>query len=158
MSDDLIKRLSEYDKGRNNDARQKAADYIKELEREQSRLHTQCDGLMQAAVNNGQALILAEAHIEQFKQERERLALAICGGEDAPGYANAQSVEALEKVARDNAAWGMWQVDQTVQAQAKLAKAVEALREIVSNQGYMDDPWGHALATLADLGELEGKE
>jgi len=34
MSDDLIKRLSEYEKGWNNDARQKTADYIKQLERE----------------------------------------------------------------------------------------------------------------------------
>lgn len=40
-------------------------------------------------------------------------------------------------------------------AEAKLTKAVEALREIVSNQGYMDDPWGHATAVLA---ELEGGE
>ena len=39
------------------------ADRIEELEREQSRLHTQCDGLMQAAMNNGQALILAEAKL-----------------------------------------------------------------------------------------------
>lgn len=39
------------------------ADRIEQLEREQSRLHTQCDGLMQAAMNNGQALILAEAKL-----------------------------------------------------------------------------------------------
>ena len=45
-------------------------------------------------------------------------------------------------------------VQERDEALAKLAKAVEALREIVSNQGYMDDPWGHAAATLA---ELEGK-
>ena len=38
-------------------------DRIEELEREQSRLHTQCDGLMQAGMNNGQALILAEAKL-----------------------------------------------------------------------------------------------
>jgi hypothetical protein len=36
---------------------------IEELEREQIRLHTQCDGLMQAGMNNGQALILAEAKL-----------------------------------------------------------------------------------------------
>ena len=62
--------------------------------------------------------------IEELVKERERLALAICGGEDAPGYANAQPVEVLERVARDNAAWGMRQVDQTTHAEAKLAKAV----------------------------------
>jgi len=40
---------------------------------------------------------------------------------------------------------------QAADALDKLAKAVEALREIVSNQGYMDDPWGHAAAVLAEL-------
>jgi hypothetical protein len=42
---------------------QEQAVHIEQLEREQSRLHTQCDGLMQAAMNNGQALILAEAKL-----------------------------------------------------------------------------------------------
>lgn len=44
----------------------------------------------------------AAARIEQLAAERERLALAICGGEDAPGYANAQTVETLEHVAKQN--------------------------------------------------------
>lgn len=91
--------------------------------------------------------------IEQLERERERLALAICGGEDAPGYANAQTVEALEKVVRDNAAWGMWQVDQTVQAQAKLAKAVGALQKISRHANRSCS----AIAARA-LAELEGKE
>lgn len=68
--DDLIKRL------RFNEwldpILPEAADSIEELEREQSRLHTQCDGLMQAGMNNGQALILAEAKlakaVESIKQ------------------------------------------------------------------------------------------
>ena len=94
---------------------------------------------------------LHEDRIEQLERERERLALAICGGEDAPGYANAQTVEDLEKVARDNAAWGMWQVDQTVQAQAKLAKAVEVLRFYADGLGMP----GLARTVLA---ELEGGE
>ena len=94
---------------------------------------------------------LHEDRIEQLERERERLALAICGGEDAPGYANAQTVEDLEKVARDNAAWGMWQVDQTVQAQAKLAKAVEVLRFYADGLGMP----GLARTVLA---ELEGED
>ena len=44
----------------------------------------------------------AAARIEQLTEERDRLALAICGGEDAPGYANAQTVETLEHVAKQN--------------------------------------------------------
>jgi chromosome segregation ATPase len=41
--------------------RDRAEARIEELKREQIRLHTQCDGLMQSAMNNGQALIIAEA-------------------------------------------------------------------------------------------------
>ena len=70
------------------------------------------------------ARIEADAEtIARLEGERERLALAICGGEDAPGYANAQTVEALEKVARDNAAAAMWQIDRTMKAEAKVAAA-----------------------------------
>jgi hypothetical protein len=67
------------------------------------------------------------AEIERLRGERERLALAICGGEDAPGYANAQTVETLEKVARDNANATMEQINRTLAVKAKLAKAVELL-------------------------------
>lgn len=68
MSDDLIEalRLQGWDE---------QADLIEQLEREQSRLHTQCDGLMQAGMNNGQALILAEAKLAkavEFIQEVRR--------------------------------------------------------------------------------------
>lgn len=62
-----------------------------------------------------------KARCETLTKERERLALAICGGEDAPGYANAQPVETLEKVARD---WGvgmMEQINRTLALEAKLA-------------------------------------
>jgi heme oxygenase len=38
--------------------------------------------------------------------------------------------------------------------ESKLDKAVEALREIVSKEGYMNDPWEYAATVLA---ELEGK-
>ena len=59
--------------------------------------------------------------LEALERERERLALAICGGEDVPGYANAQPVEALEKVARDSASFASWQINQTAKADAALA-------------------------------------
>ena len=48
------------------------------------------------------AMTEAADRIEQLTAERHRLALAICGGEDAPGYANAQTVETLEHVAKQN--------------------------------------------------------
>jgi hypothetical protein len=55
--------------------RDDAADRIEELEREQSRLHTQCDGLMQAAMNNGQALILAEAKLAKAVEALRKSAI-----------------------------------------------------------------------------------
>ena len=70
--------------------------------------------------------------MHELREGRERLALAICGGEDAPGYANAQTVETLEKVARDNANATMAQINRTLAVEAKLEKAVEGLREIAS--------------------------
>lgn len=70
------------------------------------------------------------ATIARLEGERERLALAICGGEDAPGYANAQTVEALEKVARDNGAAAMWQIDRTMKAEAKVAALVAGLEKL----------------------------
>jgi len=94
--------------------------------------------------------------MQELREERERLALAICGGEDAPGYANAQTVETLEKVARDNANATMEQINRTLAAEAKLAKAVEALGAIV-----VDDTWGldHDVYMMcrATLKEIKGE-
>ena len=75
MSDDLIKQWDEYVEsmgsvmGDVEHMAQQMRDRIEQLEREQSRLHTQCDGLMQAAMNNGQALILAEAKLAKAIDE-----------------------------------------------------------------------------------------
>ena len=55
----------------------KAADRIEELEQEQERLGDQCEGLFQAAMNNGQALILAEAKLRRVVGElRDMVAVA----------------------------------------------------------------------------------
>ena len=48
----------------------------------------------------GACLRAIAAENAALRAERERLALAICGGEDAPGYANSRTVEELEAVAR----------------------------------------------------------
>jgi hypothetical protein len=107
--------------------------------------------------------------IEALTAERERLALAICGGEDAPGYANAQTVETLEKVARDNANATMAQINRTLAVEAKLAKAVEALRAVdaLDPEGMIDGCSQAALRGLvlrmgdisrATLAEIEGEK
>jgi hypothetical protein len=95
--------------------------------------------------------------INEIYSERERLALAICGGEDAPGYANAQTVEALEKVARDNANATMEHINRTLEAEAKLAKVSVFLR-------FLDENYRHAFGDTARqkirelYAELEGKK
>ena len=66
MNEDLKLRL--------NNAAYEAIDLIEDLQREQSRLHTQCDGLMQAAMNNGQALILAEAKLAKAVEALQKIA------------------------------------------------------------------------------------
>ena len=71
------------------------------------------------------------ARVRELERERERLALAICGGEDAPGYANAQTVETLEKLARDSAKDMTQEIDRTLAAEATVATLtaqVEAMR------------------------------
>jgi hypothetical protein len=45
--------------------------------------------------------------------------------------------------------------DRIEELEAKLAKAVEALVQIVGKRYYADDPWGIARTTLA---ELKGEE
>jgi hypothetical protein len=72
-----------------------------------------------------------------------------------------QAADRIEELVQERdeykAAAAIWQEDfiqenqRLYVATVKLAIAVEALREIVSNQGYMDDPWSHAAATLAEL-------
>ena len=75
-------------------------------------------------------LYLAAAdEIERLRKDREDLALAICGGEDAPGYANAQTVEALVSIVRENY---RDQRDRAEAAEAKLATAREALSEVIT--------------------------
>jgi hypothetical protein len=65
-----------------------AADRIKQLEREQTRLRTQCDGLMQAGMNNGQSLILAEAKLAKAMESlREMVESSATFRERAFAYA-----------------------------------------------------------------------
>lgn len=65
--------------------------------------------------------------VERLLAERERLALAICGGEDAPGYANAQTVETLERVARESHSIHMQTLDEATALRDQLAAVREAL-------------------------------
>ena len=67
----------------------------------------------------------ADETIINLQRERERLALAICGGEDAPGYANSQTVETLELLAKENERDHSALVDRFIDVERQLSEAVE---------------------------------
>jgi succinate dehydrogenase/fumarate reductase flavoprotein subunit len=79
MSDEeLVKRLRDpRTSSEASTARHQAADRIEALTAENKRLGQQCEGLMQAGMNNGQALIIAEAKlakaVELLKEARQDL-------------------------------------------------------------------------------------
>ena len=86
------------------------------------------------------------AERDALRAERERLSLAICGGEDAPGYAGAQTVEALESVAMQNRNMHAGTVNSLLRAETErdtLRADVERLRAELS--GAAD-----AFAVIAD--------
>lgn len=93
-----------------------------ELEAENARLATLVE-VAELCLRNQQQT--ADAIVAALEAERERLALAICGGEDAPGYANAQTVETLEQVARDNQLSHLRDIDHISALEAKLAERVK---------------------------------
>lgn len=76
------------------------------------------------------AVVQAADIIECLAAERERLALAICGGEDAPGYANAQTVETLERVAKQNQQSHGATINSLLAAEAENARLREDLEEL----------------------------
>lgn len=127
MSDDMIARL----RGRRERCHdlsgiyytedmdcQAAADRIEALERDRR--------IILDARDRTFALMLERA--ERAEAERERLALAICGGEDVPGYANAASVEELEGIARKAARDHMATINMMLRAEAERDAANALLR------------------------------
>ena len=110
MSDDLVKRHVEQLRmtgGDLADLCQPLADAIEALtaERDAAKAKVEQLGCELNVAKYGQPNFAWSVHVAamaELQAERERLALAICGGEDAPGYANAQTVEALEHVAKQN--------------------------------------------------------
>ena len=86
-------------------------------------------------------------HLLRCMDEREQLALAICGGEDAPGYANAQTADALEKVARQDAASHIAAIGRLQAAEAVNARLREAF-------GLLDKAAGE----VARMGAVTGPQ
>jgi hypothetical protein len=100
--------------------------------------------------------LAAEARVRALEDEREQLALAICGGEDVPGYANAQTVETLVVfVEGERGAWR--QSYEAAEARVREMKTrygdkladIKALRRRVLEEGH------RANAAEARVRELE---
>ena len=68
---------------------------IKELEAEKKRLGQQCEGLIQAAVSNNRALILAEAKLAQ-KDDLVQAAVLALMGYDAKGAGAKDACEGFD--------------------------------------------------------------
>jgi hypothetical protein len=83
-----------------------------------------------AGLDAADAMNEAIARIEALTAERERLALAICGGEDAPGYANAQTIETLERVAKQNQQSHGATINSLLVAEADNARLRDALQKL----------------------------
>jgi len=92
--------------------------------------------------------------IRALRSERERLALAICGGEDAPGYANSRCVEELEKVARQNRQSHMADINRLMRAEAERDRLREALRFYAEGNWHGDYPGGVSYCGPTDAADF----
>ena len=97
----------------------------------------------------------AADEIERLRDEREQLALAICGGEDAPGFANAQTVEKLVEIAEQNRREVAREYERSaadradaIAARAQVRRYRDALYRIAGGTNYADDPWDIARFAL----------
>lgn len=68
------------------------------------------------------------ARVNELETERYKLAYAITGGEDAPGYLDSLSVETLAEVARDNTRRWFAETDRAEALETQLAAARNALK------------------------------
>nr|WP_176024226.1 hypothetical protein [Brucella pseudintermedia] len=100
-----------------------------------------------------------DARIKELGDERYKLACAITGGEDAPGYLGSLSVETLVEVARDNTRRWFAETDRAEALEAKLAAAEKALEPFadhakeraVDAQEWRDTDTVKIVVTIADL-------
>lgn len=143
------------------------SDKIKRLEKEVAIVSGERDRAQKAC----------EGIAQRLTDEREQLALAICGGEDAPGYANAHTVEALVEIARQQQRDHRADIDRATAAEARVTElegankrlqtALEMGLDLISNEkGWgtyprmegseiYDDADKFEAAALAAIGRVE---
>jgi lipopolysaccharide biosynthesis regulator YciM len=139
MTDELVKRHIEQLRltgGDLADLCQPLADAIDALtaERDAAKAKVEQLGCELNVAKYGQPNFAWSVHVAamaELQAERERLALAICGGEDAPGYANAQTVETLEHVAKQNRQSHWATINSLLAAEAERDRLREALTNIL---------------------------
>ena len=133
-------------------------DYFQELQAEADRYKHLYEIFKDRADKAEKALARARAEdeIERLRDEREQLALAICGGEDAPGFANAQTVEKLVEIAEQSRREVAQEYQRTaadradaIAARAQARRYRDALYRIAGGTNYADDPWDIARFALA---------
>lgn len=73
------------------------------------------------------------AENERLTKERERLALAICGGEDAPGWANAQTVEYLEQAVKESRGAHTYDLERADRLATQVDELVKANIDVVAS-------------------------
>lgn len=83
-----------------------------------------------------------DARIKELGDERYKLAYAIAGGEDAPGYLDSLSVETLVEVARDNSRRWFAETDRAEALETQLAAAMEIVDLVIKSRESYDD-WAH---------------
>ncbi|MEN5297505.1 Lar family restriction alleviation protein [Brucella sp. TWI559] len=92
------------------------------------------------------------ARVKELGDERYKLAYAITGGEDAPGYLDSLSVETLVEVARENTQHWFAETDRADKAETKLAACEKQLSKDrkLRNEAQCDaDLWRFS----ADMGD-----
>ena len=107
------------------------------------------------------AVAKAADRIVTLAAERERLALAICGGEGVPGYANAQTVETLEHVAKQNRQSHDATINSLLAAEAERDRMREAMQQFLIEYDEVDladaEPSSLTEAVLAARAALKGE-
>jgi hypothetical protein len=111
--------------------------------------------LLETATGAAQSLRAIAVQVGDKDRENEELRLAICGGEDAPGYAASLPLQTILDVAQSNLREWRAASDRALAAeaqrdtlQAEVVRLREALQEIATNYYDGDDCRDIAIDTL----------
>jgi len=114
-----------------------------------------------AELRSGSYLVSVIEERERLRTERYKLAYAICGGEDAPGYLDSVDVETLVNVARDNYRDWSAQTDANIRLRKALVEASTRMKNargaVESNQVADKDVHGTLTRGMFEIAEALGE-